>query len=268
MFIKVLVLFVKMGQLFGKIPFIIKGKHKLVILLLKVYPGIVASLIFLHYLGSSKFNGGGFNKTKFVRYVNNSLSIILCSYISSNEWTRWFELFESMDKSLKANLSKSRSFGLKLNGILIANMAIFLFIRSFRNVKSYREDFISGLILYISLFGKFSPLILLTILEESFKEINSYWRNIYKWQRIGLKIKRGKDTLYCKNEYKVIYEMYLCFQKIFGLVTAINFLELLGTILFFANSAVARTSLKNIKVLNFFISSGSHTQFLVSMCIF
>lgn len=266
MFINPLILYT--GQVFGKIPWIYDGKNKLIAQFSKIYPSIVATIIFLYYiLKVDKFKSKLLDKQKIVRYFNNIFTIIFYSYISRNEWKKWFQLWRAMDTSLELNLTRSTSFRLKLNGIVLVNTVVFLTFRIHRYFKSNNTDILNGVILYISLFGKFSPLIFSTILQECFKIINKYWRNIYKWHKMGLKIKRGKDTAFCKNQYKHVYEMYLSYQKIFGWIIALSLLELIGTIIFFSNSIVVTDAGKDVKILNFFLTLGSHTQFLVSISV-
>lgn len=129
------------------------------------------------------------------------------TYKFDQDWKKLLELFQVFRKLFKTDLIKSKMIGLKIATLLIIHFVYLMIFELLKYYYDFHKDIEYIFILHNNLFANFIPLIFLIIFHGGFKEINQYWLNIVKWHKISLKIKTGKDTVFCKNLYSIVYKM-------------------------------------------------------------
>lgn len=251
-------IFIKLAIVFGKLPWLHNERHKRLSRFMKIYPGFVAILMLLHYiLIADKFIMGIFNFTGFIWYLNNIFNIFMTSYLSNKELKKLLEIFESL------NSKKSQALQWKLMAVVGSYTLCFLIIRIFTFFNNKYDNVINGIMIYSNLISSCCPLTCLITLQALFKDLNGYWKNIYKWQKIGLQVKRGRNAKYCKNQYKFIYEMYLCYQKVFSWTISMSFLQFMVSLLYITNYIIT-TKTFNHMFWTIISVWGNHILILVS----
>lgn len=269
MFQNVFNIFIIVGIIFGKFPCIRSEKHKVSHLFAKLYPGVMAFLIITYYIFLLKAQ---FHKSiSLIKLMVYSLSIfttIMGTYIFKQEWKDLFELFQAFRTSLRTKLYDSKNISVKVAGLIIIHSIYFVASRILKYCYGNRTDIVDSVIMYTAFYPNLILLVFLVIFEEGFKEINRYWTNIAKWYRINLKIKTGKNTVFCKHMYETLYKMYILYQKATSWILVMFLLESVVSSILFTNYILGSSSLSELTLVSFIAAWGGHVQVIVSMTCF
>lgn len=255
-----------MWYLFGRIPWINVEQHKFFNIFSRIYPGIIAFAVFLCYTFSSKYFQNYFNLGRFLACSDVIMFIVLGNYVPRKYWKQWFEL--STNLTTESNLNNRRSLGLKLMTILVINTTYFLSVRITKYHYYEEQNYAVDIMMFMAIQSNLLPAVLLMILLEEFKQINVYWKNIYKWHRIGLRMRSGRDATFCKNRYELLYKLHVCFQKINGLLVAIFCVEEIINLIVFTNYVIRKDIMKSYSLSSLIAVWGNNIQIIVSKMIF
>lgn len=257
-----------MLRIFGKIPWMKTGKNEILNRFRKICPGLIASIAFIvDLLYTQKFVVPFLRSFQILQHCNNILHTTLSTYVFSNEWKKWFNLFNSLDKTMKFDSQNSKTFGIKVLATLIINTAYFFNIWIVLCFKEISLNNLFGVpVMFINLFSNLLITVLLMLLQEGFKKVNKYWKNIYKWSKMGLEVKNARNAAFCKKQYQVLHEMYICHQKIFGWILIFLFLELFFSTIIFIYLVVT-TEMREHNWIAVMSVWGYYIQVLVSIYI-
>lgn len=270
MFLYVFDIFITVGKLFGKIPWIYAEEHKLSHLFSKIYSGFIVIVFFVYYFYRLQYNDHNmsFNITKQVIYFNFISSTVLGAYLSHNDWKKFFVLFEDFRTSFKTELNRSKKLGLKLIALILFYSLYFVIFQVLKHHYGFNNNIADSFLYYTVLFSNIIPIIILITLQEGFKRINRYWTNISKWHKIGLKIRRGRDTEFCKKQYEIIYNMYLCYQKATTWIIAIFLTDHVVYLVLFLNQVIQEWTTEELSLWYFILMWGTKMETIVSIVRF
>lgn len=258
-----------MLRIFGKIPWMKTEKNEILNQFRKICPGLIAIIAFIVcLLYTQKIVAPFFHLFQILQHSKNILYTTLSTYVFSNEWKKWFDLFSSLDETIRLDSQNSKTIRTKVLATLIINTVYFLFIWIVLCFKEISYNKLVGVpVMYINLLSNLLIAVLLMFLQEGFKKVNKYWKNIYKWSKMGLKVKNAKNSAFCKRQYELLYEIYICHQKIFGWILVCVFFELfLSTIIFIC--AIVTIGMRVNNLIAVMSAWGYYIQLLVSIYIF
>lgn len=250
----------KLLFIFGRTVWVHDQQRIFLSILAKIYHGSLAFTILLYYI-FCVIKRGNLSLGILIVCCDNIMSIIFGCYISKKHWLKWFDLLK--DFNFDHNLTTRKRFRTKLFVITLMHNIYFLFVWIMKSYFSENYSFVIQILVYMAFFSKLSSVILLIFLESELNQVNIYWKNIYKWRKMGLKIRNGQNATFCRKRYKALHQMYGCFQGLYGWLIAMQCLVEIFSFIYFINSFITNgVDLNSIYMV--FATWGNNIHLLVS----
>lgn len=229
--------FIKLGAVFGCLPWIDQTKKELIenkaLNTFSITTSIVCFVNIISKVGEffKPYNCCCVVMSLFTMFLN-----IRNVYCLRKGWTKCLRVCEMSNRILKAKSMQTLESGFEQGLILLGYVALFLVIKFISHMMLRNQfDYLTELITWIAVYYYLLTILFLRMLIKGFRIVNEYSKSLHK-SFGGLSINSttnvtGRDAIFCQNLYNNLYDLTVCFNKIFGWILLTNLHVLLILVL-------------------------------------
>lgn len=225
--------YIKIGQVTCFIPWSDLQKCQLMETgYVKILPGAVITGILLLFIYQSEAFLKDFNVSNFFIVFSTLYLCITSVYLNRNSWRKWICLYEKTNQQLKSKLGGSLELG--WSSILCPTFYLtsLTIIRIFLHISGHEGDkYVMDIIVYIIITFDVLTIVFLSIIKKGFKILNKNSRRLIS--RNGKKMRHiisdleTEGAVICKNIFKDLYQLSICFNDLFGWLFVITMMRLI-----------------------------------------
>lgn len=208
-----------MSRVFSFIPLKLRKKEK-------IYQMIYSSIILILIFGS--FIVLKYYKFSVLAFNSGLLMTIFSTIVNVIRWKKWFKLEAMSEWYFQNELNESPKFIWSSKCSPVYCIILFLSLQLYGYLSNDEVEILLIPICLMDCIAKYLPIILLDILKKRFELVNKYSKN--SLCRNDMVIVQGriftvKKVIRCKKVYENLFNMSVCFNKLFGWVIFIFYGE-------------------------------------------